>query len=105
VISNSSRRGHEGSTRTRERIEVRRHSKTVERCAGAPCPARSGDEIRTHSTPSPPHLVDGPAPGHAEGQGTGELDEANDLAHQCVLVTTTNSRVPSATSMPTAPKM
>jgi hypothetical protein len=48
--------------------------------------------VTGRSEPTPPHhhahLVDGPAPGHAEGQGTGELDEANDLAHQCVLVTT-----------------
>jgi uncharacterized membrane protein HdeD (DUF308 family) len=27
--------------------------------------------------------VDGPAPGHAEGQGTGELNEPNDLGHHC----------------------
>jgi hypothetical protein len=39
-------------------------------------------KIRSHSIPSPRPLVDGPAPGYAEGQGAGELDEANDLAHQ-----------------------
>jgi len=39
------------------------------------------------SEPNPPHhqahLVDGPAPGHAERQGTGELNEPDDLANQC----------------------
>jgi hypothetical protein len=38
--------------------------------------------------------VDGPAPGHAEGQGAGELDEASDLAHHCVLYATTGTKEP-----------
>jgi hypothetical protein len=51
---------------------------------------------KSEATPSHhhAHLVDGPAPGHAEGQGAGELDEANDLAHQCVLSATTVPKEP-----------
>jgi hypothetical protein len=45
-------------------------------------------KIRTHSTPSPRPSGGRPSPRPCRGQGTGELDEANDLAHQCVLVTT-----------------
>jgi hypothetical protein len=42
---------------------------------------------RSEPTPShhQAHLMDGPPPGHAEGQRAGELDEADDLAHQRVL--------------------
>jgi hypothetical protein len=41
------------------------------------------------------HLVDGPAPGNAESQGAGELDEANDLAHHCVLSANHRAKEPA----------